>query len=207
MVRDGRDVAASFKGRHRPEKAKAAVAYGAARWVNDTGIAHAWSSHPQVLVVRYERLVKDTSATLRTLFSFLGEEYSEEEIVAFYTQSADWNRYSSNAGTKSSSDSSSGGSNANGGGSNAEGRPQALDSAGVVVASMHTNVVQKPADEAAGHEQLRSFQVTQPLYDGTGRWQEPAPRGLTEAEHAVVMEKCSRLLAVLGYIGGYADDR
>lgn len=56
-MRDGRDVAASFKGRYRPENAKKAVAYGASRWANDTSITMEWSNHPQVFVVRSVGLV------------------------------------------------------------------------------------------------------------------------------------------------------
>jgi hypothetical protein len=52
MVRDGRDVASSFKGRRRPENALAALKSGAQRWVDDTRKGLEFASHPQVHVVR-----------------------------------------------------------------------------------------------------------------------------------------------------------
>eukprot|EP00729_Bicosta_minor_P008455 gene8455-4404_t len=182
--------ASSAHGRYRPENAKKAVAYGASRWANDTSITMEWSNHPQVLVVRYERLVKETSATINKLFNFLGEVYSEEDIMAFYTQSADWNLFSS-----SSSSSDQAGSTAAGNNNDSSGITNNGSNGGKAIASK----VQRPPNEAAGHEQLRSFQVTQPLYDGTGRWLEPPPRGLSPDELEYVMKKCRALLAKLGY--------
>lgn len=48
MVRDGRDVAASFKGRAKPERALEMVTHGAKRWVDDTEAGLLYASHKQV---------------------------------------------------------------------------------------------------------------------------------------------------------------
>ena len=116
------------------------------------------SSYTHCISPRYERLVKETSATINKLFNFLGEEYSEEDIMAFYTQSADWNLFSS-----SSSSSDQAGSTAAGNNNDSSGITNNGSNGGKAISSK----VQRPPNEAAGHEQLRSFQVTQPLYDGT----------------------------------------
>eukprot|EP00040_Diaphanoeca_grandis_P026709 m.149985 g.149985 ORF g.149985 m.149985 type:complete len:289 (-) comp30699_c0_seq2:199-1065(-) len=86
LVRDGRDVAASFKGRRRSQFHTDAVISGANRWVRDTTQVLAFKNHKNVLVVRYEALVKNTSSELNRLFRFLSEEYDEQQILSYYTK-------------------------------------------------------------------------------------------------------------------------
>lgn len=149
-LRDGRDVANSFKRRYRHN-----FAFGVMRWVNETKATLAWRSHPQVLLVRYEDLVKRTEATLDRVFAFLQEAYSLEETLSFFNKKV------------------------------------AYQTEGLV-------------DVAAtvppqNHEQLRSWQMNQPLFDGSGRWRAADGSGLSADEREVVRRLAGQLLIDTGY--------
>jgi hypothetical protein len=77
MLRDGRDVAASYLARSD------ALEAGLERWVKDNRIGEAFWKHPHVYVVRYENIVTDFEKTIRDLITFLGEEF-EEALVNYY---------------------------------------------------------------------------------------------------------------------------
>ena len=159
MVRDGRDVVASFKGRFKSQP-QYGLKYGAKRWLSDTRETLRWADHKQVLLVRYESLVRNTSATLRSIFAFLDEDYDEAQILSFYTNLA-------------------------------------------AVNGVRGDAVAQKQGRAVDHEELRALQMARPLYDGSGRWAEAAPRGLTADEKVYVKDECQELLRQLDYV---ADD-
>lgn len=72
IIRDGRDVVLS-------QHPKGAGTYWVSpeRWVNDVRAGLSLRDHPQVLTIRYEDLVTDISATVRTLCGFLSLEYDD----------------------------------------------------------------------------------------------------------------------------------
>lgn len=70
IIRDGRDVAYSFKQRRGN-----GVSNGIQRWVNDNLAGKAYWSHPQVHVIQYEKVISDFETSISELMSFLGEEY------------------------------------------------------------------------------------------------------------------------------------
>lgn len=76
MVRDGRDVITSHHPSNpeifwiRPE-----------RWVNDVKAGKRFAEHPQVKTLRYEDLITDYEATIRSLCSFIGEEFDEDFLA------------------------------------------------------------------------------------------------------------------------------
>ena len=72
MLRDGRDVAASFKKRHGDLK------QGIERWVNDNEVLEKYENHSNVKVVKYEDLIVDFENTLKDIISFLDEPYEED---------------------------------------------------------------------------------------------------------------------------------
>lgn len=155
MIRDGRDVVSSFKGRVRPENAAAGVRNGAMRWVQDTSAGLKFKNHPQVHTVRYEDFALYPKDVMAKVFRFLDEEF--DSAVIFAEQNTSFNGISS------------------------------------------ASVKEKPADEAANHEELRAYQVSHGLFDGRGRWLEPLPRGLDARERAYVHDVCGNLLADLRY--------
>lgn len=70
MIRDGRDVAASFAAR-----TNWGLTRGAERWVADNRAAMQWFADPRTLVVRYEDLAADPVPTMSRVFSFIGEGF------------------------------------------------------------------------------------------------------------------------------------
>jgi len=82
MVRDGRDVAISFKQR------LGNIDAGIDRWVRDNRAALPFHDHPQVKIVRYEDLVKFPETTIKEALSFLGEEY--EYLLDFHNKKTQW---------------------------------------------------------------------------------------------------------------------
>jgi hypothetical protein len=74
MVRDGRDVAASFIRR------KGAAIVGAHRWMQDNRIVRAREGDPDVTVLRYEDLIADTEAALRAACAFAGLRFAPEML-------------------------------------------------------------------------------------------------------------------------------
>lgn len=78
VVRDGRDVACSFRDRFDD------FAGGVQRWLDDNAAAEPFRAHPAVRFVRYEDLIGEREATLRDLVGFLGEEF-EPLLLAHHT--------------------------------------------------------------------------------------------------------------------------
>jgi hypothetical protein len=76
MLRDGRDVACSIQDRC------GSLEVGIDRWVRDNQAGRSFWDHPNVHLVRYEKLVADFENTLRTIFNFIGEEF--EDSVRHY---------------------------------------------------------------------------------------------------------------------------
>jgi hypothetical protein len=74
IIRDGRDVAYSFKERFGTVKG------GVERWINGNRAGEAFWKHPNVHVVKYESLVTDLEKTLREIMAFLGEEFEERQL-------------------------------------------------------------------------------------------------------------------------------
>jgi hypothetical protein len=81
IVRDGRAVVTS---RHPQDPTRYHVS--PERWVTDVSAGLRVEPHPQVLRVRYEDLVLDPTATMRTICEFLDEEY--EDAIAGYPGTA-----------------------------------------------------------------------------------------------------------------------
>ncbi len=71
MVRDGRDVAASFV--RRTGRAN----HGARRWTDDNTVTIAEQTHPDVHVLRYEDLIEAPETALRQVCAFSGLQWSE----------------------------------------------------------------------------------------------------------------------------------
>jgi hypothetical protein len=90
IVRDGRDVACSYRGLGRKEMQSAYaprlatdIAAIATEWTNNVErVRAAFASMPKRhgMELRYEDLVTDSEATLRKLCAFLGEEYHPQML-------------------------------------------------------------------------------------------------------------------------------
>ena len=84
-MRDGRDVACSYKARRR-----SGIEEHIDHWVSVVERARRFVDHPQVRMLRYEDLVVDFDGTIRGLMTFLGEEYEAgqaeyyKEPIRFY---------------------------------------------------------------------------------------------------------------------------
>lgn len=76
MLRDGRDVVCSLKHREEYQDFETRVE----RWVYDNLAGLPYWDHPNVMVVKYEDLIVETKATLRKIFAFLGESYTDEVL-------------------------------------------------------------------------------------------------------------------------------
>jgi hypothetical protein len=74
MVRDGRDVAASFIRR------TGAAAVGARRWMDDNRCARAAEGDPDVTILRYEDLIAGPEAALRAVCAFAGLPFAPEML-------------------------------------------------------------------------------------------------------------------------------
>ncbi len=74
MVRDGRDVAASFIRRY------GSAHQGAKRWIEDNALVRAALGKRDVTIVRYEDLVSDPGRELRRLCAFVGLNYKDRML-------------------------------------------------------------------------------------------------------------------------------
>jgi hypothetical protein len=74
MVRDARDVAASFV------KRLGSAGPGIERWLADNSFAAAEMAAPDVLIVRYEDLVADAKTVLHDTCRFIGIEFNENML-------------------------------------------------------------------------------------------------------------------------------
>jgi len=99
MLRDGRDVACSLLTMDWTDSATGrkldyvqSVAAAARHWRDTVLRARNLAMHPslagRVLEVRYEDLVTETEATMRTVLAFLGEEW-DEAVLAHHTKERD----------------------------------------------------------------------------------------------------------------------
>lgn len=77
IIRDGRDVACSIQDR------TGNLLEGAHRWVNDNLAGKRFWHHPSVHVLKYENLVEQFEATMKGVFSFIGENY-EPGVKDYY---------------------------------------------------------------------------------------------------------------------------
>jgi hypothetical protein len=71
LLRDGRDVVCSLKFRQGYGELEDRLD----RWIYDNLAGRPYWQHPQVKLIKYEDLVSQTEATLRSLCDFLGEDY------------------------------------------------------------------------------------------------------------------------------------
>jgi len=83
LARDGRDVAASFI------KRVGSAEVGARRWLHENRIVRAELTAADVHVLRYEDLIDDPEAALRSLCAFAGIDYAPE-MLAFHHQPRMW---------------------------------------------------------------------------------------------------------------------
>jgi hypothetical protein len=72
ILRDGRDVACSIQDREGD------IELGIKRWVHDNRAGQQYWDHPNVHVLKYERIVEDVEGTITAALHFLGEEYEPE---------------------------------------------------------------------------------------------------------------------------------
>jgi hypothetical protein len=84
LVRDGRDVAASFAKRHIP------LAKAAEIWLYANTVALQWQDDPRFLLVRYEDLVNIPDETLQTIQKHLGVPC--EDLVTLRAKNAYWHQ-------------------------------------------------------------------------------------------------------------------
>lgn len=77
IIRDGRDVACSIQDR------TGSIEFGIKTWINYNRQGEAFHKHPNVYVLRYERLIQKFESTLSGILSFLGEAY-ESEMCEYY---------------------------------------------------------------------------------------------------------------------------
>ena len=75
QIRDGRDVAASLVKRGKT------LFYAGSRWLYDTTAGMTARGAPQYLETRYESLVSDPAATLRSVLTHLGLEYDDAMLA------------------------------------------------------------------------------------------------------------------------------
>ncbi|MEO6396483.1 MAG: sulfotransferase [Devosia sp.] len=130
MVRDGRDVTASLGRRKEGD-----FASGLARWLRDTEASLEQRNNADTLVVRYEDLVSDPSATIRTVCVFLGVPFVET-MLDYHKQTRLW---------------------------------------------YHRQEVTRTDGIGRSHEDLRNWQVNQPIFDGRGRWKSDLPEEFVAA--------------------------
>lgn len=91
VLRDGRDVACSLRNHPRESvrggkvvtvRRRRSMCDAAARWTHDVSSGLAFSEHPRVCVVRYERLIEHPEAVLTELCTALEEPYDPNMLVA-----------------------------------------------------------------------------------------------------------------------------
>ncbi len=85
MVRDGRDVAASFIKRYGNAEA------GIQRWLEEARISLREKDRPDVLLVRYEDFVSDPAVTIDRICSFIGLTV-HPAMLDFYKQPVMWGK-------------------------------------------------------------------------------------------------------------------
>lgn len=76
MLRDGRDVVCSLKHRTEYKNLDERIE----RWIYDNLAGLPYINHPNVMLVKYENLVAKTKTTLKRIFDFLAEEYTDKVL-------------------------------------------------------------------------------------------------------------------------------
>lgn len=93
VIRDGRDVACSLRTRSwmkaRNRGSNDAIARCAAYWVERVSARHSVQGDPRYVELRYEHLVREPAATLRSLLDFLGLEWSDQVLSSHANGHAD----------------------------------------------------------------------------------------------------------------------
>jgi hypothetical protein len=79
IIRDGRDVACSFKARFGD------LEKGIKTWVIDNLAGNKYRNHPNVMIVRYEDLIDNFELTVKKVFAFIGEDF-EPALLEFYKE-------------------------------------------------------------------------------------------------------------------------
>ena len=125
MVRDGRDVTTSIGVRSAGN-----YQAGLRRWISDNLLVRAELGKPDVHLLRYEDLVADPPAALRSVCRFLGVGY-QPQMLEYHKREHLW-----------------------------FGRRELRDN---------------PTGVGPEHEDLRNWQVNQPIFDGRGRWKNALP--------------------------------
>jgi hypothetical protein len=78
IIRDGRDVSSSIKGR------TGSIEQGINVWIDSNRAGQQFWDHPNVHVVQYGDIIDNFEGTLRPVFAFLEEDY-EPEVRNFHT--------------------------------------------------------------------------------------------------------------------------
>lgn len=152
MVRDGRDVACSMAVRFQDTMGGRgpAFAHGVHRWVDENTRWLRYQDHPQLLMVKYEDLIRDFEGAARRITDFLGE-VCEPGMLAFHQSKKNYLH--------------------------------------------HATVTSAPQPTQEHINQLRNWQVHQPLFDGSGRWRAEMSAG----EKRVFKERAGQMLQAFGY--------
>ena len=79
IIRDGRDVACSYKARFSD------LETGIKTWVVDNAAGRKYWGHPAVMVIRYEDIVTGFEETIKGLLHFIGEKF-EPGIPDYYKE-------------------------------------------------------------------------------------------------------------------------
>ncbi len=69
IIRDGRDVACSIQDRFGD------LSVGIQRWISDNREGEKFWGHPNVFVIRYERMIEEFEGAMSSVLSFLGESF------------------------------------------------------------------------------------------------------------------------------------
>lgn len=76
LIRDGRDIVTSNHPRLSPDDYYVPVE----RWIMDINYGLEFEDHPQVLHVKYEDLTSNFDQVIRKIYTFLGEELTDEVL-------------------------------------------------------------------------------------------------------------------------------
>jgi len=79
IIRDGRDVACSFKDRFGD------LERGIKTWVTDNSAGRPYWKHPAIMVIRYEDIVSGFEATIKKVLHFIGEDF-EPALLEYYKE-------------------------------------------------------------------------------------------------------------------------
>ena len=72
VVRDGRDVACSIGAK------TGSVKTGIEKWVQANNVGQAYWDHPNVFVIKYEKIIEDFDGAITSVLNFLGESFESK---------------------------------------------------------------------------------------------------------------------------------